>query len=300
MSKQSSMLERSKVRAGRTLLAPAMIALLATIIFPLGLAAVFSFTRYDLVSSPEFVGLANYHSLFESSSFRNSVWNTLYFAVGQVIIGIVVAFFVAMLFNRELAGGAIMRTTIYLPQAMSYVIVALIWSFMYDPIYGPLNIALRGMGFDTVHFLTSTELAMPAIIFLSLWRNLGYFMIILLAGLQAVPEELIEAAHLDGAGALTRIWHVVVPQMRNTLFFVAITWFTGGLQMFTQSYVMTQGGPVQSTRTVVYHMYESAFLSLNIGEASAVAVLMFLFVVAFGVPVRLWSAIKARKERSVS
>lgn len=296
-TKKTSVLERSKTRTGRALLTPAMVALLLTIIGPLGLAFVFSFTRYDLIGVPEFVGLDNYRSLLGDSAFRQAVGNTLYFAVGQVTVGIVVAFFIAALFNREMVGGSLIRTTIYLPQAMSYVIVALIWSFLYDPIYGPLNAALRGLGFDTVHFLTSTELAMPAIIFLSLWRNLGYFMIILLAGMQAIPEELIEAAHLDGAGSLKRMWHVVVPQMRNTLFFVAITWFTGGLQMFTQSYVMTQGGPVQTTKTVVYHMYESAFLSLRIGEASAVAVLMFLFVVAIGVPVRIWSERRARRER---
>jgi multiple sugar transport system permease protein len=214
-----------------------------------------------------------------------------------VVVGLVVAFMVAMLFNRPMPGSSFMRTTIYVPQAMSFVIVALVWSFLYDPIHGPINAALRGLGFDTIHFLTSTELAMPAIIALSLWRNLGYFMIILLAGMQAIPEELIEASHLDGAGAFQRIVHVIIPQMKNTLFFVGVTWFMGGLQMFTQSYVMTQGGPVQSTRTIVYHMYESAFLSLNIGEASAVAVLMFLFVAVIAVPVRVWSELRSNKAK---
>lgn len=288
-------LERAQVRAGRLFLAPAMIALLVTIIVPLMLAFVFSFTEYDLLSAPEFVGLENYRNLFAAEGFRRSIANTLYFAGGQVVVGIVVAFLVAMLFNRPMAGSSFMRTSIYLPQAMSFVIVALVWSFLYDPIHGPINGLLRGLGFDTVHFLTSTDLAMPAIIVLSLWRNLGYFMILLLAGMQAIPEELIEAAHLDGAGVFYRTFHVVIPQMRNTLFFVAITWFMGGLQMFTQSYVMTQGGPVQSTRTVVYHMYESAFLSLRVGEASAVAVLMFLFVAVIAVPVRVWSEVRSNR-----
>lgn len=295
MSNTVNQLERAQVRAGRLLLAPAMIALLVTIIAPLLLAFVFSFTKYDLLNSPQFVGLDNYRSLFSDGGFRKSILNTLYFAGGQVAIGLVVAFMVAMLFNRPMPGSSFMRTTIYVPQAMSFVIVALVWSFLYDPIHGPINAALRGLGFDTVYFLTSTELAMPAIILLSLWRNLGYFMIILLAGMQAIPEELIEAAHLDGAGFFSRIVHVVIPQLKNTLFFVAVTWFMGGLQMFTQSYVMTQGGPVQSTRTVVYHMYESAFLSLQIGEASAVAVLMFLFVAIIAVPVRVWSELRSGK-----
>lgn len=279
------------------LLAPAMIALLVTIIVPLLLAVAFSFTKYDLLSAPEFVGFENYRNLFTSESFRKSIVNTFYFAGGQVVVGIVVAFLIALLFNRPMAGSSFMRTTIYVPQAMSFVIVALVWSFLYDPIHGPINGLIRGLGFDTVHFLTSTDLAMPSIIVLSLWRNLGYFMIILLAGMQSIPEELIEAAHLDGAGFFYRTFHVVIPQMRNTLFFVAITWFMGGLQMFTQAYVMTQGGPVQSTRSVVYHMYESAFLSLRIGEASAVAVVMFLFVLIIAVPVRVWSEVRSNKAK---
>lgn len=297
MSNQVSSLERSQIFAGRMLLTPAMLALGLTVLLPLALAVGFSFTRYDLISEPVFVGVENYRSLFSDIAFRRSALNTIYFAGGQVVIGLIVAFLVAMLFNRPLVGGSFMRTTIYLPQAMSYVVVALVWSFMYDPIHGPINGALRAIGFDTVHFLTSTELAMPAIIFLSLWRNLGYFMIIMLAGLQAIPEELLEAANIDGAGFFGRTIHVIIPQMSNTLFFVGVTWFMGGLQMFTQSYVMTQGGPVQSTRTVVYHMYESAFQSLRIGEASAVAVLMFLFVVLIGVPVRVGAEMRNRRQK---
>ncbi|MGJ6980697.1 carbohydrate ABC transporter permease [Aestuariimicrobium soli] len=288
-------LERSQRRAGRLLLAPGMLLLLITTVIPLVMAAVLSFTKYDLLSAPTFVGFDNYRALFGDPDFVKSIGNTFYFAVGQVVLGLVVAFMVAMLFNRPLVGGAVMRTVIYLPQAMSYVVVALLWSFLYDPYLGPINAALRGMGIDTVNFLTQPGLAMPSIMLMSMWRNLGYFMIILLAGLKAVPEELIEASHVDGASWWYRLKDVIIPQMRNPLFFVAVTWFMGGLQMFTQSYVMTQGGPLQQTRTVVFHMYEAAFLSLNIGQASAVGVLMFLFVVVVALPLRIAQELRSTR-----
>ncbi|OIV39490.1 ABC transporter permease [Mangrovactinospora gilvigrisea] len=290
-------LEAGQRRAARLLAAPALAVLALTVVIPLLFAIVLSFTRYDMITRPRWVGLDNYRTLLTDPVFGTSVLSTLYFAVGQVLIGIVAAFFTAMLFNRRLAGGAAMRTVIYLPQAMSYVTVALLWSFLYDPANGPLDAILRALGLSPLNFLTSTHLAMPAIIAMSLWRNMGYFMIIILAGLKAVPGDLIEAAQLDGAGWWRRLAHVIVPQMSSTLFFVAVTWFLGGLQMFTQSYVMTQGGPVNSTRTIVYSLYDAAFTSLDFGRACAVAVLLFLAVAVVAVPVRIKQQLNARRLR---
>ncbi|MBV7411137.1 sugar ABC transporter permease [Dermabacteraceae bacterium TAE3-ERU27] len=275
-----------------------MAMLTLTILVPLALAAGLSLTEYNLFEPPRFVGLDNYRKLFTDPIFYQAIGNTLYFALGQVLIGVVVAFGVAMLFNHKLVLGGTMRTIVYLPQAMSYVTVALLWTFLYDPFIGPINIALRAAGIDTIYFLTSTELAMPAIMAMSLWRNLGYFMIILLAGLKAVPEEMIEAAHLDGAGWWCRLRHVIIPQMLNPLFFVTVTWFMGGLQMFTQAYVMTQGGPVNSTRTIVYQMYEASFTRLDIGTGCAIAVLLFLVVMAVALPVRYAGELRERRTRN--
>ncbi len=287
--------ERAQRRAGALLTAPAAAVVLGTVVVPMLFAAYLSFTRYDLLSPPRWVGLRNYRALLGDPVFHQAVGNTLFFAVGQVAIGIVVALFVALLFDQRITGGPLIRTVLYLPQAMSYVTVALLWSFLYDPSHGPVNAALRALGLDTVHFLTDTTLAMPSILAMSLWRNLGYYMIILLAGLKAIPPELVEAAKVDGAGWWRRLWHVTVPQLRSPLFFVAVTWFLGGLQMFTQAYVMTQGGPVNATRTVVYEMYESAFTALDIGRAAAVAVLLFLVVVAVAVPARVLQAVSTRR-----
>ena len=295
MGRAPSGIERRQRVAGRWLLSPALIVLALTTIVPMLFAAVLSFTKYDLLSAPRFVGLTNYVQLLSDPNFATAALNTLEFALGQVVIGIVVAFFVAMLFNNPLVGGGLMRTMIYVPQAMSYVTVALLWSFLYDPFVGPIDAALRAAGLPTVNFLTDTNLAMPSILGMSLWRNLGYFSIILLAGLKAVPGELIEAAKIDNAGWWARTRHVVIPSMRNTLVFVGVTWFMGGLQMFTQAYVMTQGGPGDATRTVVYDMYQSAFTDLNIGRASAIAVLLFLVVVVVALPARIVQEIQSRR-----
>lgn len=283
-------------RAARWLLSPALAALALTTVIPLLVALVLSLTRYDLLSAPRFVGLANYQAILTDERFATAVGNTLFFAFGQVVVGVIVALFVAMLFNGKLFGGTAMRTIIYLPQAMSYVTVALLWSFLYDPYIGPINAFLQSMDLGPVFFLTDTNLAMPSIMLMSLWRNLGYYMIILLAGLKAIPPELIEAAHVDGAKWFSRLRHVIIPQLASPLLFVSVTWLMGGLQMFTQSYVMTQGGPANATRTIVFDMYEAAFLRLDVGRASAIAVMMFLAVVLVALPPRLWASYKGRKQ----
>ena len=178
---------------------------------------------------------------------------------------------------------------------MSYVTVALLWSFLYDPYVGPINHVVKLLGGETIHFLTDTSLAMPSIMAMSLWRNVGYYMIILLAGLKAIPPELPEAAQVDGANWFQRLWHVTIPQLASPLLFVAVTWLLGGLQMFTQAYVMTRGGPANATRSIVYDMYESAFSGLDLGRASAIAVLMFTVVMLIALPPRLIAGLRGRK-----
>jgi len=264
-------IDRRRRRAAIGLASPAFILIFATILVPLAAALLLSFVRYDLLTSPEFVGLKNYQQVLGDPVFWTAVGNTAEFAVGQVGVGIVVAMLVALLLNQALRGGPLMRAIIYLPQGVSYVVVALTWTLLLDPVAGPVS-RLAG---HPIHFLTDEQLALPAITVLSLWRNLGYFMIILLAALQAVPRELHEAAEVDGASAVRRFFQITLPQIKPVAVFVLITWFLGALQMFTQSYVMTGGGPVNATKTIVYLMYQEAFSSLNFGKASAMAVLLF-------------------------
>lgn len=284
--KRDDLLQRQR-RAGAVLIGPALIVIILVAVVPLLLAFYFSFTRYTLLEAPVWVGFDNYVAIANDPVVWEALGNTLTFAIGQVGIGMVVVVLVASLFNGYLFGGPAMRTIIYLPQAASYVVVALIWNLLLDPAVGPINSMLSGLGLGPVYFLSDPFWAMPSIIIMSMWRNLGYFMIIVLAALKSVPPELHEAAKLDGASAVQRFWSISLPSIRGVLSFVAITWFLGALQMFTQSYVMTGGGPINATRTIVYLMYDSAFTYLDIGRACAMAVLLFTMVAILSFVLRL-------------
>ena len=294
-SRRGTGLQRSKARAGVSLASPGLLGIVLITLVPLALGVVFSFYEYDLIRPPTFVGLANYTSTLSDPVFWVTAGNTLYFAVTQVALGTVVALLVALLLSQAMPGNGVMRTIVYLPQAMSYVVVALIWNLLYDPLNGPINGLLEALSFGPVNFLTDSHLAMPSIIAMSIWRNLGYFMIILLAGIQSVSTEMLEAAQMDGAGAMQRFFHITVPQLSNTLLFVVVTWFLGGLQMFTQSYVMTDGGPVNATRTLVFQMYDAAFKAGSIGEATAISVMMFSAVVVVSILLRAAQSLRTTR-----
>ena len=278
---------RTQRLAGAALASPAVLAIILVSVLPLLLAFGFSLTDFNLLSSPRWVGFRNYTFIVNDPVFWESIGNTLEFAVSQVGIGIVVVLMVAALFNGYLFGGPLMRTIIYLPQAASYVVVALIWTMLLDPAIGPINRAIMGMHGNPIYFLSDPNWAMPSIVVVSLWRNLGYFMIIVLAALKSVPAELLEAAKIDGAGPVRRFFSVSLPTIKGVVSFVVITWFLGALQMFTQSYVMTTGGPVNATRTIVYLMYDDAFTNLAIGKACAMAVMLFLLVIVMSFVLRL-------------
>ena len=294
-SRRGTGLQRSKARAGVSLASPGLLGIVLITLVPLALGVVFSFYEYDLIRPPTFVGLANYTSTLSDPVFWVTAGNTLYFAVTQVALGTVVALLVALLLSQAMPGNGVMRTIVYLPQAMSYVVVALIWNLLYDPLNGPINGLLEALSLGPVNFLTDSHLAMPSIIAMSIWRNLGYFMIILLAGIQSVSTEMLEAAQMDGAGAVQRFLHITIPQLSNTLLFVVVTWFLGGLQMFTQSYVMTDGGPVNATRTLVFQMYDAAFKAGSIGEATAISVMMFSAVVVVSILLRAAQSLRTTR-----
>ena len=294
-SRRGTGLQRSKARAGVSLASPGLLGIVLITLVPLALGVVFSFYEYDLIRPPTFVGLANYTSTLSDPVFWVTAGNTLYFAVTQVALGTVVALLVALLLSQAMPGNGVMRTIVYLPQAMSYVVVALIWNLLYDPLNGPINGLLEALSLGPVNFLTDSHLAMPSIIAMSIWRNLGYFMIILLAGIQSVSTEMLEAAKMDGAGAVQRFFHITIPQLSNTLLFVVVTWFLGGLQMFTQSYVMTDGGPVNATRTLVFQMYDAAFKAGSIGEATAISVMMFSAVVVVSILLRAAQSLRTTR-----
>lgn len=279
---ERGVLTKRRARTGYAFVAPAVLILVVTNLIPLLATLYLSFTEYNLLSPPQWVGLGQYESLFQDTDFRNAIGQTLYFTVAQVPLGTAIALLTALLLNRDMAGRTAYRTIVYLPQATSYVVIALIWVFLYDPINGPLNIFLTSMGGDPMYWLTDERMAMPSLVIMSIWRNLGYYMVIYLAALQSVPQELHEAAAIDGASAFGRFLHITIPLIAPVTAFIVVTWTIGALQMFTQAYVMTGGGPVGTTTTIVFRLYEEAFLFLQLGRASAMAMLFLIAVAALG------------------
>ena len=246
-----------------------------------------SITDFDLyaladLSTLRFVGLQNYLRLLQTPLFWQAFGNTLYFVVVGVPVSIALSLGAALLLSARVARWhGFFRTALFAPVVTTVVAVAVIWRYLLHTRYGLINQGLAGIGIDPVNWLGDPHWSMPAIILFSAWKNFGYNMIILLAALQAVPRELYEAARVDGAGPLRQFTDMTVPILMPTLVMVGIMTTTGYFQLFAEPYVMTQGGPLRSTVSVLYFMYEEGFRWWNLGNASAVAFL--LFIVIFGV-----------------
>jgi multiple sugar transport system permease protein len=241
-------------------------------------------TDFDLYALADlrnlrFVGLRNYVQLLETPLFWQAFGNTLYFVVAGVPLSIAASLGAALLLNSPLARfKPFFRTALFAPVVTTLVAVAVIWRYLYNTRYGLLNYALGAIGIGPVDWLGDPRWAMPAIIIFAVWKNFGYNMIILLAGLQAIPVELYEAARIDGASRWRQFRFVTLPMLAPVMLMVSILTIAGYFQLFAEPYVMTQGGPLQSTVSVLYFMYEQGFKWWNLGSASAVAFLLFLVI----------------------
>lgn len=266
--------------AGLLFVLPSLLFLLLFVIYPIVSAFYLSLHRYDLLQAPIWDGLGRYALLLEDERFFKAIGNTLLFAVMTVPLGTAISLLLAVLINQPLRAIYFFRTAYYLPVVTSFVAVSFIWLWIYEPQFGILNQILDAAGLPTFAWLRDPKTAMLSIAILSIWKNAGYNMIIFLAGLQGVPKYLYEAAEIDGASALQRFWHITVPMLSPTTFFVFVVYFIGALQMFTQSWILTQGGPLDSTLTVVYLIYQNGFEFLKMGSASAMSVILFLIIAA--------------------
>lgn len=256
---------------------------------PIIASLVLSFTNYNIVSAPLFIGPANYHEMIVNDPlFTTSLFNTLYYTVIFVPGQIVVAFGVALLLNLHVRGVAVYRTFFYLPSIVPAVASSVLWIWILEPQWGLLNSTLRYFGVEGPLWLASTDWSKPALVIMALWAS-GGAMIIFLAGLQGVPQHLYEAAMIDGAGRWARFRHVTVPMMTPTIFFVLVLGIIGSFQVFTAAYIMTDGGPNNSTLFYLLYLYRQAFHFLNMGYASAMAWLLLLIIMAFTL-VQLWLA----------
>jgi len=253
---------------------------------PVLAALALSLTDFDIyaladIGNLRFVGFDNYLNLLQNPLFWRALGNTLYFVVVGVPLSIAVSLGAALLLHSKLGYlKPFFRTAYFAPVVTTVVAVAVIWRYLFHTRYGLVNWALSGLGIDPVDWLGDPTWAMPTIILFAVWKNFGYNMIIFLAGLQAIPEDLYEAARIDGASPWRQFRHVTLPMLGPVLVLVGILTLAGYFQLFAEPYVITQGGPLQSTVSVLYLMYEEGFKWWNLGNASAVAFLLFVLMTA--------------------
>ncbi|MFK3649792.1 carbohydrate ABC transporter permease [Lysobacter enzymogenes] len=272
--------------AGWMFAAPALTVIGVFFGLPVLAALALSLTDFDIYSlahieNLRFVGFDNYLNLLRNPLFWKALGNTLYFVVVGVPLSIAVSLGAALLLNSKLGVfKPFFRTAFFAPVVTTVVAVAVIWRYLLHTRYGLINWGLSTLGIDPVDWLGDPHWAMPSIILFAVWKNFGYNMIIFLAGLQAIPEDLYEAARIDGAGASRQFRHITLPILGPVLLMVSILTLAGYFQLFAEPYVMTQGGPLQSTVSVLYLMYEEGFKWWNLGNASAVAFLLFVLMTA--------------------
>jgi multiple sugar transport system permease protein len=276
-----SPLRRAEAGWAFLFLAPDLIGFLSFTLVPVVASLALSVVHWNLIGSPRFAGLDNYRTAFADPMFWKVAFNTTYYTVGTVPTGVALSLGLAVLLNRKLRGIVLLRALYFLPVVSSTVAVALVWRWLYEPDFGAINFFLSRFGISPLGWLTTTEWAMPAVILMSVWKGLGYNMVIFLAGLQGIPRHLYEAAAVDGATGWQRFWHVTVPLLSPTTFFVTVVATIGSFQVFSQVYVMTRGGPAEATTTIVYYIYQKGFQEFDMGYASALAWLLFAVIFLF-------------------
>ncbi len=268
--------------SGLFFVAPWLFGLLVFTLYPLLASAFYSLTDYSIVESPTWVGLGNYKELFtEYHLFYIALGNTLYFAAIDIPLGTVLAIVLALLLNIKVRGMSIYRTIFYLPSIVPSVCSAMLWLWVLNPQYGLANEILRALHLPALGWMASPTWSKPSLIIMDLW-GAGTAVVIYLAGLQDVPDSLYEAAQLDGAGPVRRIWHITLPMLTPVIFFNLVMGLIGAFQYFTQAYVMTrgQGGPMDSTLFYALLIFRNAFQYFKMGFASAMAWILFLIVLA--------------------
>jgi multiple sugar transport system permease protein len=266
--------------------APALLVIGTFFVLPVFAGLALSLTDFDIYALVDlrnlrFVGLDNYLRLLRTPLFWQALGNTFYFVVVGVPLSIALSLGSALLLHARVARfKPFFRTALFAPVVTTLVAVAVVWRYLFQMRYGMVNYALGHIGIDPIDWLGNPHLAMPTIILLAAWKNFGYNMVIFLANLQAIPEDVYEAARIDGASTFQQLIYVTLPMLKPTLLLVGILTTAGYFQLFAEPYVMTQGGPLRSTVSVLYFMYEEGFKWWNFGTASTVAVLLFGLILA--------------------
>lgn len=272
---------RQMRRAGWWFLAVPLGLFVVFMLLPMGMAAVISLTDYAIIGDTTWVGWENYARILDDAFFWTALRNTARYTLMYVPLGLVVALGTALLLNRSYRAVRLFRTLFYIPVVSSTVATATIWYWLLNPQKGLLNVALGWFGIDGPRWLYDSQWAMTAIVLMSVWAGFGTNMIIFLGGLQGVPGDLYEAARLDGANLWQQFRYVTLPSLTRTTFLVSTLLIIGAFQVFDQAYVLTKGGPGNSTVTMVYYIYNKGFGSLEMGYASALSFVLFLIILVF-------------------
>jgi multiple sugar transport system permease protein len=273
--------ERRQLLVGLLFASPWIIGFLGFTVIPIISSFYYSMTRYDLLRPAVFIGADNYVNLMvHDSDFRLVAYNTLWWVLISAPMGVLSAFLMALMLNTEIIGRSFFRAVFFFPSIVPVVVTAFVWQFLLNVQYGAINSTLQSMGFPIIPFLSSPDLVKPSLVVIHMWSQ-GAAMVIFLATLQDVPRSLYEAATVDGANALRRLWHVTIPMVSPVILFNLVMSLIGGFQYFTLPWLLTQGGPSQATEFYALFLYRNAFIFLRMGKASALAWILFVVIVIF-------------------
>ena len=282
-SKAANKLKRKNTLTALSFIAPNFIGFFLFTLVPVVFSLILAFMEWDSFRSPEFVGMKNFSKMLGDDTFWISLKNTFLYTIGVVPLTLVCSLGLAILLNKKVRGMKFFRTAFFFPYVTSLVAIAVVWNMLFHPTMGPINQFLKFFIENPPGWTSSSDWALTAIIIVSVWRGMGYYMILYLAGLQRVPKELYEAASIDGANKWQQFRNVTLPSLRPTTFFVSIMLVINCFKIFDLVQVMTAGGPGRATNVLVYQIYNEAFVKFNFGYASAIA--MVLFVIVLGITV---------------
>lgn len=273
-------------------IAPNFIGFAVFTLGPICFAFALAFMHWDGSNPIEYAGLENFWKLFGDKAFKAAFWNTIIYTIFVVPFTLVCSLGLAILLNQKIFGRDFFRTIAFFPYVASLVAVAVVWNMLFNPEFGPVNMALYNLGMDPKNlpgWSADKDWAMVTIIMFSVWKSMGYFMVIYLAGLQGISAELYEAAEIDGANGWQKFWRITLPQLAPTTFFVSVMLTIQSFKVFDQIFLITQGGPGTSTLVLVYHIYNEAFISWDLGYSSMVALVLFVLVLTITIVQFRWS-----------
>ena len=276
-----SVIQRSEIKWAYLFIAPQMIGLAIFTLGPILYAGYLSFTKWNLIKPPQWVGIQNYVDQLQDPTFGNLLRNTIFITAGYIPLVMIVSLAMALALNQKLRFTVVYRTAYFMPVVTSLVAIALVWRWVLQPDFGLVNYLLSLVGIEGPTWLSSTKWAIPGLIFMRVWWGAGFYMVIFLAGLQGIPQEFYDAAKVDGASGWQRFRHVTLPLLSPTTFFVFIMASIWTLQIFDQVYIMTEGGPGEATEVFLLRIYQLAFRYFRMGDAAALSMILFVIIVCF-------------------